>query len=282
MPRVAVVTDSTADLPPDIASSLGITVVPLNLHFGTETYRDGIDLSADEFYRRLSTTSVMPTTSQPSIGTFEQTFEGLARDHDGIISLHISSKLSGTYNSAAVACQAVKESCPIEVIDSGLASMSLGFVAIAAARAAQAGQSLTEIHQLVTRRIPNVGLLFMVETMEFLRRGGRIGRAQALIGGILSIKPLLTLEDGIVCPVEKVRTRSRATERLVEYVERNPRLEGLAIMHSTTPDDVDSLVTRFEPMIARENIIIGKYGPVLGAHLGPGALGIMVDRGADD
>ena len=216
---VRVITDSTADLPPEMAAELGIEVVPLNVHFGTDTFRDGIDLSADEFYERLVASSCPPTTSQPSVGAFLEVYQKALEGADGIVSVHISAKLSGTWNSAIQAREQLADPSRVQVVDTGQASMGLGWVAVAAARAAQAGASLEEVAREAQSTAEQVRVLFLVDTLEFLQKGGRIGKAQAMFGSVLSIKPLLTIQEGEVHPMERVRTRGKGVARLVQLVQ---------------------------------------------------------------
>ena len=279
MERIRIVTDSTADVPPTLATALGITVVPLNVHFGRETYRDGIDLTTDRFYEMLTSHQIHPTTSQPSVGTFLETYERLSAEADHIFSIHISGKLSGTLNSAQLAQAAYppgRDGCRITVIDSKLASLGLGLVVIRAAEAVRDGATAAEVYGLVERLLSRTHVRFFVETLEYLQRGGRIGRAQALLGGILSIKPILKIEDGEVHPVEKVRTRGKAIERLVEFVGSFREIERLAIVYVNTPDDAMQVCDRVQSAVSSERIIVGPIGPVIGAHIGPGGLGVMV------
>jgi DegV family protein with EDD domain len=282
MGPVRIVTDSTADLPPEVAAELGITIVPLQVAFGSEVYRDGVDLTPDEFYRRLAGSSTLPTTSQPSIGEFEQQYERLCYDTDSILSVHISSLLSGTYNSALLARDSFRNRCTVEVVDSRLASMGLGLVAVNCARLARQGATLKEVTHLAKRMIPNVHIAFVVETLEYLQKGGRIGRAQAFLGSLLSIKPVLRIEEGEVRPVEKVRTRAKALDRLVEFVELFPDVEELSVIYSTTPGDAEEILKRVGSLVPRERTIVSQVGPVVGAHTGPGVIGVVAYQGLED
>ena len=281
MARVRIVTDSTADLPKQVVERLGITVVPLEVRFGEEVYRDGVDLTQEEFYRRLTTTPELPKSSQPSVGAFEAAFGELAQDADGIFCVHLSSALSGTYSSAMLARESYKHRCPIEILDSRLVSLGLGIVAVKCAEAAAAGANLREVANLAKRMLPNVHTLFAVETLEYLQKGGRIGRAQAFLGSLLSIKPVLKIEEGEVRPVEKVRTRAKAIDRLVEFVELFPAVDTLGILYATTPEDAAGIQKRVESQCPSERTIISQVGSVVGTHTGPGVLGTIVYQGLE-
>lgn len=273
---VRIVTDSTADIPSPLAQELAIVVVPLNVQFGEAVFRDGVDLGTEEFFRRLVRSPVLPTTSQPSAGAFLEVYSRLAAERAEIVSLHISAKLSGTLNSAQVAKESLDVPCRIELMDSQSASLGLGLTALAAARAAQAGASFQEVVALVRRRIDATTVLVFVDTLEYLQRGGRIGRAQAFLGGLLNVKPLLTLREGEIHPVERVRTRARALERLYEYAASYVQIEDLAVLHSTSPQEAQELRRRLGGLFPEQQVLLATYGPVIGTHLGPGAMGVVV------
>jgi DegV family protein with EDD domain len=277
--QVRIVTDSTSDLPPELCQRLGIEVVPLNVHFGEVAYRDQIDLDADQFFRLLAQSTELPKTSQPAVGLFEEAYARLSADGSAIVSIHLSSKLSGTIHSAELARDTQRARCLVEVIDSDSASLGLGLIVMAAAELANQGADQRQVVSLVRRLAANVHILFVVETLEYLQRGGRIGRASGLLGTLLNIRPVLKLEEGEVRPVEKVRTRSKALDRLVEFVELFPDIEQLAIVHNAAPPDVETLLRRLELFYPRERILVGRYGPVIGTHAGPGGIGVVVSQG---
>lgn len=278
---VRIVTDSTADLPKGLAQELGICVIPLNVHFGNEVFREGTDLSTEEFFHKLARSPALPKTSQPSVGAFQEVYSQLARETSEIVSIHISAKLSGTINSALLARQDLSSDCRIEIVDSMGASMVLGMTVIAAAKAAQAGASLSEILELIQHRIPRTHLLLFVDTLEYLEKGGRIGKAQALLGSLLSVKPLITIREGEVHPVERVRTRQRALERLVQFAEGFPKIEELTLLYSTTPEEAEGLAERIHPIFPKERLCLSLYGPVIGTHVGPGAMGVIAYVGKE-
>nr|BAL57010.1 degV family protein [uncultured prokaryote] len=274
---VQVITDSTADLPPDLARSLGIAVVPLTVHFGTETFLDGVTITPDAFYTRLQQERTLPKTTQPSIGTFLEFYRRCANS-DGILSLHISSKVSGTYNSASQAAQQLAGGCPIVVVDTLQASLALGLVVLAAARAVQAGATLSEAEEVARRTARRCHLFGVLDTLDYLEKGGRIGRAAAFLGSVLQVKPILTLRDGEAYPLERVRTRRRAVERLVEITRQHAPLAQLAVAYSTTPEEAQHLAERLQPFAPPQGVLLGRFGAVLGTYLGPGALGVALER----
>ena len=273
---VKVVTDSTCDLPPEVARDLGIVVVPLSVHFGSEVYLDGVDLSPDEFYSKLTQEPLLPTTSQPSGGAFAEVYESLAAETEEILSLHISAKLSGTYNSALLGKDALTKSCCVEIVDTLQASMALGLIAIVAARAAKKGANLDQALKIVKAAIPRAHIFGVVDTLEYLKKGGRIGKAQAFLGTLLQFKPLITCQDGEVHPLERVRTRRRALDRLLYLVKEFRNIEELAVIHSTIPEEAEALVDRLDTLVPKEKVYLARFGPVIGTYLGPGSLGVAL------
>ncbi len=271
---VRVITDSTADLPSEMAAELGIEVVPLNVHFGTDTFRDGIDLSADEFYERLVASPRPPTTSQPSVGAFLEVYQKALEGADGVVSVHISAKVSGTWNSAVQAREQLSDSSKVTVVDTGQASMGLGWVAVAAARAAQAGASMDEVASEARSAAEQVRVLFLVDTLEYLQKGGRIGKAQAMFGSVLAIKPILTIQEGEVHPLERVRTRGKGVARLVQLVQEAAPLQSMAVLYTTTEDEARALAERLGPCVPSGQVIVGRLGTVVGTYAGPGLLGV--------
>lgn len=279
MSRIAIVTDSTSDLPPALCRRYGITTVPLNIHFGREVFRDQVEITADEFMDRLQRSAQLPTTSQPSPGLFEQVFRRLAADHDAIVAILISAKLSGTVSSALAAATAVADIIPVRVVDSQNASMGLGLQAIRAAELAADGCSVDEIAQRLAAGTTAYHVVFFADTLEYLQRGGRIGRAAGLVGSLLQLKPVLRIEGGQVVPMERTRTRGRAIQGLVSFVEGLPHIARLSIVHNTTPLDAAQLADRLGRIVPREQIVVAKLGAVIGTHIGPGALGVIVFEG---
>lgn len=287
MARVHVVTDSTADLPAGLveAERLDITTVPLNVHFGSTSFRDKVEITNHEFFERLASSAQMPTTSQPAVGDFEATYRRLAADGGTICSIHLSSKLSGTYQAAALAARTVAdEGINVTVVDSLHASLSLGFQVIAAGRMAKTEADAATISATVTRMIPHLHLIFMVDTLEYLRRGGRIGRAQALVGSLLNVKPILRLDEGQVVPLRRERTRGRAIDALVALAGEFEQVRQIGVIHSAGLADARALAERLaavtRPRHNAEQVLISEFGPVVGTHTGPGALGFVILEGS--
>jgi DegV family protein with EDD domain len=269
---VKIVTDSGADLPDQLTKELGITVVPIYVRFGEEVYRDRVSISEEEFYERLTHDPVHPSTTQPGPQDFLEVYQKLSADADGIVSIHISGKLSGTCNSALMARDMLEGGCPVEVVDSETLSMSVGLIVIAAAEMAKAGESLDKIVEWVKQAIPKTYLFFLLDTLEYLRRGGRIGKAKALMGSILSVKPMLTIKDGELVPAGQARTRAKGIDKLFDFVENAGNIQDLAVVYNTTPDEAQVLAERLGSVFAKEKIRMSRVGPGLGVHGGPGAM----------
>jgi len=267
-----IVTDSTADLPALLAQELGITVVPVYVRFGQKVYRDRIDISETEFYQKLVESPVHPTTSQPSPADFADVYKKLSREADEIVSIQVTSKLSGTYNSALQGRELAETGHPIEVVDSLSVSMGLGLIAVAAAKAAMAGGGLQAVMEEIRQCIPRIRLLGVFDTLKYLLLGGRIGKAKALLGSVLNVKPLLTMRDGELLPAGLARTRSKGIDRLFDLVKNALNIQELAIVHSTSPDEAGSLKERIASIFDRERIHIARLGPALGVYGGPGTL----------
>jgi DegV family protein with EDD domain len=269
---VKVVTDSVADLPPQIVEELGITVIPINVRFGEKVYRDGIDLTAEQFYRELTHSRILPVTSVPSPGIFAAAYDKLAEETDEILAVMLSAKLSATCEVALQSIGLMKRQCRVEVIDSGCAVMAQGFLVIAAARAALAGAKLEEIIEIVRVNMPRVEMRAAFNTLEYLRRGGRIGAAQALLGAALRINPIITLRDGVVEPVGRTRSRAKAIEHLYRFAAGYRSIEAMAVEEAACPEDADLLTDRLGSLFPKERIYRTKTTPVIGAHTGPGLL----------
>lgn len=271
--EVKVVTDSASDIPVTIARDLGITVVPDNVHFGQRTYRDGVDLTREEFFIELAKSPVLPTTSQPAVGVFEEVYRQLGREARQIVSIHLPAKLSAVLNSAHLAAQSLPD-LEIVLIDSTQVSMGMGWLVIIAARAARQGKNLAEILALVKDTIPRLRLIAMLDTLEYVQKGGRIGKGAALLGTLLSMKPIVQLLDSELLPVENVRTRRRALQRLAEIVTEMAPLEEAAVVHANAPALAHELAEILAPVHPFDRILIGQVGAILGTHTGPGAVGV--------
>ena len=266
-----IVTDSSSDLPLELAKELGITIVPLYVRFGKEVFRERVEIGDEEFYRRLVSGPVHPVTIQPSPQDFAEAYKKVAAEADGIVSLHISSKLSGTYNSALQGKEIAQVKCPIEVIDSLSVSVGLGLLSILASNAAKSEASLPQVVLEVKQAISDVHLLGLVDTLKYLLLGGRIGRAKALVGSILNVKPLLTLENGETVPVGQARTRAKGIERLFNFVAGATSVQDVAVAYSTTLDEAKALAERIGSA-AKVAVRVVRLGTTLGVHLGPGSL----------
>ena len=269
---VRIVTDSTADLTQEQQEAAGITVVPLNVHFGDQLFRDHVDLTADEFFRRLKASTQLPRTSQPSVGAFEEVFRSLRQNRDEIVSVHLSSKVSGTYNAALMAAKTVDPEA-IDVVDSLSTSMALGFMALEGARLAREGRDRKAVAAQLQALLPKARVICVVDTLTYLERGGRIGKARALLGSLLNVKPILQLKDGEVVPLGRARGRPQALNRLVELLARDGRVNRLAIMHGAARADAEQLRERVASSYPGLDILLTEIGAVLGTHTGPGVIG---------
>lgn len=271
---VRIVTDSTCDLPPEMAAALGITVVPLTVFFGEDPFLDGVEITADEFYERQQATRELPRTSQPSVELFQEAYSEIGQNGSEIVSIHLSSKLSGTMNAAQVAREVLKHEMHIDLIDSYNVSLGLGLIVLEAARAANAGASLPEVVATARRAMDRVSVHVLVDTLEYLQKGGRIGRARSFLGSVLSIKPILRVEDGEVAPFERVRTRAKALERIYEIAAGMPRAKEMFIAASGAQDTAAELIERLRPQLPHTELHLGSIGPVVGVYTGPNAIGV--------
>jgi len=280
---VKIVTDSTSDIPPQMAKELEICVMPLYVNFGNnEVYRDGVDLSPEEFYRKLTTSKRLPTTSTVLPSEFSQIFDRLAEQTDEVLAILLSSKLSATYDMALQGKELMKTKnrrVRVEVIDSQLMCMALGLVAIAAAKEAQKGASLDQVIAVANSVRSRMRIRMTFDTLEYVRKGGRIGAAQAFLGTMLDLKPILTLKDGITTPVTRERTRAKAIEHLRRFATSFTNIEEMALAYTTTPEDTAALIQKLDSTFPKERVYVSTISAVVGTHLGPGALGIAVLEG---
>jgi len=272
MSKIALVTDSTCDLPESVVKDKNITVIPLNVHFGEETFLDGIDLQSNEFFEKLSTSDIHPQTSQPSVGRFVEVYNDLLKKHDSILSLHISSKLSATYNSALQAQKEIGNE-NIKVIDSMNGTLGLGAIVHHMAELNQKGESFENLVIEVEKIIPNAIFMGLVPTLEYLAKGGRIGKARAFMGSILKIKPILSAVDGEIQSVGKARTLIKGMDFIVDEM-KNHKISKLFIVHANHEERANLLKDKTKDLIDPKDVIIAEFGPVVGTHLGPGAFGV--------
>jgi len=273
---VKIVTDSVSDISPSTAAGLGITVVPLNIVIGGVTYRDGVDLTTDEFYRRLEGEAIQPITSTPAPYVFAGVYDTLADETDGILVITIGRKLSATAESAHKAIDAMGKRCRVIVVASELAMMAEGLLVIAAAKAAREGAGLDELAAMTRANIRRVGIRIAFDTLEYLKRGGRIGKAQAMLGSMLGINPILGIKDGEVFPFGRERSRSRAIEHLCRFVGEYKGIEELAVEDATTPDETGAFVEKLCQSYPRERVYLSKVSPVIGTNVGPRVIGVAV------
>ncbi len=274
---IRVVTDSTSDILPAEAQQLGIDVVPLTVRFGEEQFRDGVELGPDDFYKRLPTTPVQPSTSQPTPEQFAEVYRRHIAAGDSVVSIHISEKLSGTLQSATLAAQ---EFAPgsVRVVDSTTVSAGMQFLVRSALADISAGRELDEVEQTVKDRRARVGVYVLLDTLTYLQRGGRIGRAQGLVGGILNVKPLLCVRDGEVHPEARVRKRQQGIDKMVEIARAAGRLDGLAVFHCGAPELLPLIEPRLRADHPDADLIVGQLGAVVGTYSGPGGVGIGLLR----
>ena len=276
MPKIAVVTDSTAYIPADLRQKYGILMAPQQVIWGTETFQDGVTMTPTQFYQRMRVDKTNPKTSQVSPGIFKEYFERALQNAEAVLCLTISSNLSQTFNSANVA----KNDLPgatLEVVDSQTIAMALGFLSIAAAKAAAEGQSMEAIKQMVVNSIANTGVVFVVDTLDYLHRGGRIGGASRFMGNLLNVKPVLHVKDGKVDALERVRTKKKAIDFMIEQIsakvagKRNLRL---ATLHADAEAEAKELLETAAKRLGAVEKVIAEVSPTVGAHTGPGTVGL--------
>lgn len=277
MAKIGVVTDSTSDIPEALMRERDIAMVPLSVIFGEESLRDRIDITHGEFIRRLTGSKVLPTTSQPPPELFVKEYTRLADEGvEGIVSIHISEKLSGTAGSARLAAEEVADRVKVEVVDSRTISLALGFGVLEAARVAQAGADLETVAATARRFLANMHIIFFADTLEYLQKGGRIGRAAMIAGSLLALKPLMRVDEGQVVPHERTRTRSKAIDGVAKFVADFPHVRQLGVL-KTGDADIEPLLAKLAPKFPRERILVTEVSPVIAVHLGPGAMGAIVD-----
>lgn len=283
MANIKIITDSAADIPPDLARELGIEVVPVLLHVDEKMFRSGVDISDDQLLEMLASGHVRIQPSAPSSMVFEQVYRRLLGEVDHIFSIHVGARLGNVHANAAVARSRLPASTTrVELIDSKSASMGMGSVVIAAAKAAREGASPREISELIHAMIRHTHAVFFVDTMEYLEQSGRLTIASAVLGSMQRIKPLMILDEGEIVPYERTRTRAKAIEGLYTFVEDFPRVQEVIALYATSPEDIDKLLEKVEPIFPRERVQIARFGPGVAAHLGPGAMGVVVFEGLEE
>lgn len=275
---IKIVTDSTSDIPKHLVDRHGIIVLPLTVHFGHEEFRDGVDITSDEFFKKLVSNQVLPTTSQIAPAVFKEVYERELKNGNSIISIHISSELSGTYQSAVIARETLKNDKNVSVIDSRSTTLSLGMMVLKAAELAESGLSYEQIVEEIEKYKREVKLLIVVDTLDYLRKGGRLSGAQAVLGNMLNIKPVLTIEDGKVVVIDKVRGDKKAQKRIIELLkEMSNDISGQAIgvANAACPETADEIKQLVKEEFGSTEFIEANVGSVIGTHVGPGAYGIV-------
>ncbi|MBI3241720.1 MAG: DegV family protein [Chloroflexi bacterium] len=285
MPRVRIVTDSTAHFEdPDFPRQHNVSIVPLTIHFGKDSFRDGVNINTESFFNLVETTGLLPTVASPTQEQFAAVYEEITRTSDSIVSIHLSSKLGRAWRNASAASEPLLGRCNIQVIDSLSTSMGLGWLVEAAARAAEAGESADEIVRIVRGLTSRLYIVFFVETPTFLANSKRFGKAQAALSPMLGIKPFLAIEDGDIVAMEKVRSRQQAVEKLVEFVAEFSALENLAILQHApgVSDESRLLLNQLAIDFPGRKFPVVTYGPSLATYIGPEAMGVIVFEGEDN
>lgn len=269
---IKIVTDSGSDLSPAVASALGISIVPVYIYFGDTAYKDGIDIGPDELYKKLVDGPVHPTTTQPMPSDFTTLYEDISRDADAIVSIHLSSKVSGTYNSAIQAVDMVKSKCEIHVVDSYSLSAGLGLIVMAAVQVANAGGKLNDVLEATRNAVKQTQIYGLLDTLQYLLKGGRITKTKALVGTLLNVKPILTLRKGELVQAGMARSYVKGIDKLLEFLKKYPNLKKVGIAHSTVPEEAENLRKSIASIIGEEHIQMSRIGAGLGVHGGPGVL----------
>ncbi len=273
---VKVVTDSTSDLPPEIAQELGITIVPAYVHFGSQSYRDGVDITPEQIYERMSTGSVHPTTSSPAPGDFTDVYNRLSEETDEIVCLTVTSKQSAVYEAAMTGKQSFQGKCRVEVIDSQSVTMGLGLMAMLAAREARSGKTIDDVLEAVRSAIPRTHGMALLDTIKHALKGGRLGRGGGLLGSLVKVKPMLDIKDGWIRLSGATRTRSSGMDRLCQCVTKHLPIEDAAVVHSNAVREAESLAERIRSLSPQTRPVIAKLGSALGVHGGPQTLVVVV------
>ncbi|MCR4394275.1 MAG: DegV family protein [Dehalococcoidales bacterium] len=273
---IKIMADSLGDIPADVVKDLDITIIPIHVLFGTTSYRDGVDLTTEQFYEKLVNSKTLPTSAVPSLGTFIEYYEQVAEKTDEIIVCTISHKLSGTFETATRAAEMVKKKCRIKVIDTLQVIMGEGLITIEAARAAKAGESFENIVKLIEHNMKRVEPRMAFDTLEYLKRGGRIGAAQAFLGSVLKINPVLCMKDGEIYPFARERSRAKAIESLYNFTSGFSKVDALAVEDATTPAEADALANRLKEKFPGVPLYRSKVSAVIGVHVGPSVIAVTV------
>ncbi len=271
---VRIVTDSAADIPRETAIKLGISIVPLTVVFGKKVYRDGVDLTSDEFFHKVTHSKEFPKTAHPTVASFTETYRSIAGKGDIIISIHLAQKFSGTCQAAMLARDAMTDYCQVEIVDSKTVSMGLGLIVISAARAIRDGATFSEVLELVNRNVSKIRLVAFFQTLEYLHRGGRIGKAKTMMSSLLHVKPMIVVRDGEVHPFGLARTKAGAIKRLYEFASSLPNIKDLSVMYGANLEDVDTLLQMLDTFFPKQHILVAQGGTTLGTHTGPGTMAI--------
>ncbi len=275
---VKIVTDSGSDIPPELAKKLGITVVPVYIYFGDKAYKDGVDIGPDELYKRLVEGPIYPTTTQPIPADFAEVYTALAKETDAIVSIHLPAKVSGTYNAALQGLEIAKPKCEVHVVDSLSVSVGLGLIVLAAARVANSGGKLSEVLEETNKAVAHSQIRALLDTLQYLLKGGRITRTRALVGALLNVKPILKMRDGELVQASMARSYTKGIDQLFQFVKAYPNLQEVGISHTTVFDEAKALKQRLASVIDEKQIQMFRVGAGLGVHGGPGTI-LVAARG---
>lgn len=283
MAKMTVVTDGSADIAPDLARELGIEVVPVLAHIDEKIYRVGVDISDEQLYELMTVGHQRVHVSAPSSSVFEQVYRRLISDVDYVFSIHLGTRLGTIHANAAAAKSRLPASTTrVELVDSKSASYGLGSVVVAAARAIRDGAHPDQVSRLIHAMIRHTHAVFFVDTMEHLEASGRLTLAGAVLGSMQRIKPLMILDEGEIVPYERTRTRAKAIEGLFTFIEDFPRVHEVTVLYATTPEDVEKLLEKVDPIFPRDQVRVARFGPAIAAHLGAGAMGVTVFEGLEE
>ena len=279
---VRIVTDSTSDLPAELARDLGITVVPAYVHFGSQSYRDGVDITPEQIYQRMLSGPVHPTTSSPAPGDFTDAYSRLSQETSEIVCITVTSKQSAVYEAAMTGKQSFRGKSRVEVIDSQSVTMGLGLMAILAAKEARSGKAIDQVVEAVRSAIPRTHGMAMLETFKYTLKGGRLGKGGGLLGSLVKVRPMLEIKDGWIRLCGVTRTRSLGTERLCQCVVRHLPIEDVAVVHGNAAQEAESLAERIRSISPQSRPVIAKLGSALGVHGGPGTLVVALREGISE